>query len=206
MNTWGSGKCGMGERGERPDTWPQVVGCVLDRGHPLIVDIEKAVSGKDDLKETELGGFPASWGWCPKGSRFACEYFDTYSGDQDSPPDLSVHDDCRGARPAPQRISIIVYLEAPEVGGGLEIYTDRGMSQSREHLRRADMNISTSQFAAFTLCTKPLPSKPTEPPPVQILCFRAGTWHRPQPWEGRRRILVCFQHTEKDKDGCPLTW
>lgn len=189
----------MGE----PTTWPQVIGRVVPRDHPLIVDIEKTDYGEHARIETELGGFPASWGWCPEGSRFSCVYFDCTSGDQENPPDLGIHDDCKGTRPAPRRISIVIYLEAPKVGGGLEIYTERGAQLGREHLRNADENVSTSQFAAFTLSTRPLPD---EPPPVQILCFRAGTWHRPQPWEGRRRILVCFQHTGKDKDGNLLTW
>ena len=192
----------MGE----PATWPQVVGRVVPRDHPLIVDIEKIVHGEHGRIETELGGYPASWGWCPAGSRFSCGYFDCMSGDRESPPDLGIHDDCKGARPAPQRISIVVYLEVPEVGGGLEIYTEQGSQLGREHLKNADVNVLTSQFAAFTLNTRPLPAKPDEPPPVQILCFRAGTWHRPQPWEGRRRILVCFQYTEKDEDGNLLTW
>jgi hypothetical protein len=161
----------------------QLDGLQLPRDHPAIVEAEKLFLGFDsntlpyDAPHPEISKFASEAGWCPPDSQFTFLEMRTVS-EKLTPPDMGIHDDCGGRRPAPKNITVLFYLEVPEFGGGLEVYHEKAaLASGKKQL--------TSQNSAVTLSTRPL-----DPNQVQVLCITHGTWHRPQPHVGIRRVLA----------------
>lgn len=92
-----------------------------------------------------------------------------------SKSELPVHDDfgLDGLVPPPT-VTVVVYLTAPEQGGGLDLFASR-----------------TSPKPLATVSIQPCDSNHK-----RVICISHGTWHRPAPHVGLRQALVYTEVTE----------